>query len=91
MKSFVTVLAFTSFCVLFQDSSAQVPLPSGGKCDDTCKRNNSDIDLNSFIGIWFLQQFSTGLLQAGAKCGYLNATAVVGNTLIANFHFQTDT
>jgi hypothetical protein len=89
MKSFAIAIAI--FFVFLQDSSAQAPLPPGGKCDDTCKRNHSDIDKESFIGIWYLQLSSEGLIPAGSRCAYLNATAVVGNTLIANFHYQTDT
>jgi hypothetical protein len=35
-----------------------------------------------------LQQYTPGLVKNSSKCGYLNATELVGNTLIANFHFQ---
>jgi hypothetical protein len=86
MKSFFIPLVF--FVVLLKGSSAVAPLPASGVCNETCLRDHKDTNLADYVGIWYLQQYTPGLVKNSSKCGYVNATEVVGNTLVANFHFQ---
>ena len=85
MKSIIIAFAFV---FLLQDVSAQIS--NNGSCDGTCSTNSSGIDLHSYLGIWYLQQYTPGSISESIKCLYLNATAVVGNTLIAETHFITN-
>jgi hypothetical protein len=84
-----STIASFFFFVFLQSASAQVPLVNG-TCDHGCYEDNVGTDLSAFLGIWYLQQFTPGVIPADTKCGYWNLSSVIdNNTVLANYHFIT--
>jgi hypothetical protein len=54
-------------------------------CPDDCL-SAPDIDMNKFLGVWFLQRYSLSFVDETMKCGYWEVTKVEGYKVYGTFN-----
>jgi hypothetical protein len=70
------------FCVFFGSKvSGQLNII----CPDDCV-SAPDLDMNKFLGVWFLQRYSLSFVDESMKCAYWEVTKIEGNTAIGTFN-----
>lgn len=78
---------FFILSIFILNVASQIPI--NGTCPDICNVNHTSLNINDFLGIWYLQKYASSFFDKTMKCGYWNVTHVEGQTVVGNFQFRS--
>lgn len=79
ITNFSYLLAF----ILISKVQTQLDINCPEKCDV-----DQNAVVSDFLGVWYLQRYSSSFIDETMKCIFWNVTRIEGNTAIGTFNYR---